>query len=247
MRRFGTGDWDSDMKNNVDRREFLVGMAVLAGGVAVADVLPEGLARADKPQSLTELTAIVAVTARRNGELKAEDYARALLDRAHQLEDLNAFRTLDREMVREAARAADQARTSGVAVGSLHGLPIPVKDSVNSKTLPTSYGTRAFRDLRPREEAGVLKVLWAQGAILMGKTNLHELSLGWTSNNGIFGPVRNPYDPTRVPGGSSGGSGAAIAARIAPLAAKVRNWAARSIALPLRPLPRRRAQADNQP
>jgi indoleacetamide hydrolase len=64
----------------------------------------------------------------------------------------------------------------------------------------------------------VLKPLFAQGAILMGKTNLHELSLGWTSNNAIFGPVRNPYDPSRVPGGSSGGSGAAVAARIAPLA-----------------------------
>jgi hypothetical protein len=140
VRRFGTGDWDSDMKNNIDRREFLVGMAALAGGVAVADVLPEGLARADKPQSFTELTAIAAVTAMRK-ELKAEDYARALLDRAHQLEDLNAFRTLDREMVLEAPRAADQARTSGVAVGSLHGLPIPAKDSVNSKTLSTSYGS----------------------------------------------------------------------------------------------------------
>jgi mandelamide amidase len=93
-----------------------------------------------------------------------------------------------------------------------------VKDSINSKALPTSNGTRALRDFRPRDDAGVLKALLAKGAILMGKTNLHELSLGWTSNNGIFGSVHNPYDPTRVPGGSSGGSGVAVAARMAPLA-----------------------------
>jgi indoleacetamide hydrolase len=109
-----------------------------------------------------------------------------------------------------------EPRASGSALGILHGLPIPVKDSVNTKDLPTSNGTRALRDFKPRDDAAVLKPFFAQGAILMGKTNLHELSYGFTSNNAIFGPVRNPYDQKRVPGGSSGGSGAAVAARIAP-------------------------------
>jgi len=93
-----------------------------------------------------------------------------------------------------------------------------VKDSVNTKALPTSNGTRALRNFRPKDDAAVLKPLLANGGILMGKTSIHELSYGWTSNNGVFGPVRNPYDPARVPGGSSGGSGAAVAARMAPLA-----------------------------
>src|SRR5207248_813634 len=150
-----------------------------------------------------------------NGDLKAEDYARALLDRARHLESLNAFRTLDEEMVLEAARDADKVRACGDAIGLLHGLPIPVKDSIDSKALPTSNGTAALRDFRPAADAGVLKSLFAQGGILMGKTNLHELSYGWTSSNAIFGPVRNPYDPTRVPGGSSGGSGAADSGRAA--------------------------------
>src|SRR5439155_6700170 len=167
---------------------------------------------------LPDLSAVAAVAAMRKGEIKAEDYAQALLDRAQSLERLNAFRTLDREKVLEAARAADKARASGAALGALHGLPIPVKDSVNTKSLPTSNGTHALRDFQPQADATVLKPLFAQGAILMGKTNLHELSFGWTSNNGVFGPVRNPYDLNRVPGGSSGGSGAAVAARIAPLA-----------------------------
>jgi Asp-tRNA(Asn)/Glu-tRNA(Gln) amidotransferase A subunit family amidase len=206
------------MATNVERREFLIKSSALATGAAVPTAFPYRSAHAEAQKSLTDLTAVAAVTAMRTDEIKAEDYARALLDRAQALQALNAFRTLDREMVLEAARAADHARASGAALGVLHGLPIPVKDSVNTKALPTSNGTRALRDFRPKDNAAVLKALFAQGAILMGKSNIHELSYGWTSNNGVFGPVRNPYDTNRVPGGSSGGSAAAVAARIAPLA-----------------------------
>jgi indoleacetamide hydrolase len=183
----------------------------------VASMLPASPVRT-ADSSLVELSATAAVTAMRNGNIKAEDYARALLDRAQQLASLSAFRILDRETVLEAARNADRQRLSGSQLGVLHGLPIPVKDSVNTKALPTSNGTRALANFKPKDDAAVLKPLFAQGAILMGKTNLDELSYWWTSNNAVFGPVRNPYDPTRVPGGSSGGSGAAVAARMAPLA-----------------------------
>src|SRR4029077_2118579 len=170
------------------------------------------------PNSMTELTAMAAVEAMRNGDMKAEDYSRALLDRARAVANLNAFRTLDREMVLQAAQSMDKARAAGRPLGMLHGLPIPVKDSVNTKDLPTSNGTRALRDFKAKDDAAVLKPLLSQGAIVMGKTNLHELSLGWTSNNATFGAVRNPYDPQRVPGGSSGGSAGTGSARIAPLA-----------------------------
>ena len=176
--------------------------------------------RAEPPaeSTLIDLSALAAVTAMRNGELKAEHYARALLDQAGRMAHLNAFRVLDPVRVLEDARAADRLRHSGANVGALHGLPIPVKDSIDSKALPTSNGTRTLRDFVPRQDAEVLTRLFAAGAILMGKTNLHELSYGWTSNNEAFGAVRNPYDIARTPGGSSGGSGAAVAARIAPLA-----------------------------
>src|SRR5260370_27412867 len=220
----GQGHWASEAAKNPRTR-----------GMAAADTLSNRPNRADKQQGLMVLTAVAAVTAMGNGDLKAEDYARALLDRAQHLESLNAFRTLDKEMLLEAARAADKVRASGDALGTLHGLPIPVKDSINSKALPTSNGTRALRDFRPRDDAGVLKPLLAQGGILMGKTNLHELSYGWTSNNGIFGPVHNPYDPTRVPGGSSGGSGGAGCPRMGPPAA-----AAAPAGCPPRPPPTRR-------
>ena len=126
------------------------------GGVAAADTLSSRPNRAGKQQGLTDLTAVAAVTAMRNGDLKAQDYAGALPERAQHLESLNAFRTLDKEMVLEAARAADQVRACGDAIGTLHRLPIPVKDGVNSKALPTSIGTRALGHFRPRDDAGVL-------------------------------------------------------------------------------------------
>ena len=164
------------------------------------------------------LTAVQAVAAMRTGELACEDYARALLDRTAALARLNAFRTIDRERVLGEAREADRRRVAGEALGRLHGLPIPVKDSVNTRELPTTNGTRALADFRPADDAAVLKILLTEGAMVMGKTSIHELSRGWTSNNGAFGAVLNPYDPGRIPGGSSGGSAAAVAARMAPLA-----------------------------
>jgi indoleacetamide hydrolase len=167
---------------------------------------------------LLNLSATAAVDLMRRGDITAEAYATALLEQARQSAHLNAFRTLHPDKVLEAARAADRKRASGQPLGRLHGLPIPVKDSVNTHDYPTSNGTRALRDFIPKQDAAVLAPLLAEGAIVMGKTNLHELSLGWSSDNETFGTVRNPCDQSRIPGGSSGGSAAAVAARMAPLA-----------------------------
>lgn len=167
--------------------------------------------------NLLDLTAVEAVAAMHRGELRAEAYAGALLARAKQCESLNAFISLQPELVLEAARNADRQRASGAALGPLHGLPMPIKDSVNTKDLPTTGGAPALRNFRPRADAPVVETLCRAGALVMGKTNIHELSFGWTSNNLAYGAVHNPYDPLRVPGGSTGGTAAAVAARIAPL------------------------------
>jgi mandelamide amidase len=153
----------------------------------------------------------------RRRDLSAEEYAAALLERCEQGRSLNAFIALEPERVLEAASAADRLLASGVEPGLLHGLPIPVKDSVNTKEYPTTGGTRALRDFYPAEDAELVERLTGAGAIVMGKTGLHELSFGWTSNNRTFGAVRNPYAADRIPGGSSGGTAAAVAARMAPL------------------------------
>lgn len=202
----------------LNRREFLLRSSVLLATSASASTLPLSSAHSARASALTDLSASAAVGAIRAGELKAEDYAAALLDRVARFPKINAFLTIRPNEVMEAARQADKNRAAGRPLGSLHGLPLPVKDSVNTKGLPTSNGTRALRDVVPRQDAKILKSLFAQGAILMGKTNLHELSWGWTSNNLSFGAVLNPYDLTRTPGGSSGGSAAAVAAHLAPLA-----------------------------
>jgi mandelamide amidase len=192
--------------SQISRRDFFARTGAAAIGVAFQGV-----------QDLTELTAAEAVRALHRGDFTAEQYATALLDRCEKAKALNAFITLDPERVLEAARAADRKRASGATLGSLHGVPIPIKDSVNTKDLPTTGGTKALRKFRPREDAPLVKRLLDAGGIVMGKTNIHELSFGWSSNNLEFGAVRNPYDPTRIPGGSSGGTAAAIAARMAPL------------------------------
>ena len=167
--------------------------------------------------ALPGLSAVQAVSLMRSGELSAERYAGALLARCAQARALNAFISLEPARVLEAARAADRRRASGAALGALHGLPVPVKDSVNTRDYPTTGGTPALRAFRPQSDAPIVAALLGAGAIVLGKTNLHELSYGWTSNNLAFGAVRNPYDTTRIAGGSSGGTAAAIAAGLAPL------------------------------
>jgi len=164
-----------------------------------------------------ELSAVEAVAKMRRGELKAEDYAGALLARAEVARRLNAFISISPGEVMEAARAADRRRAAGGELGALHGLPIPIKDSVNTSDYPTTSGTAALRNFRPKEDAPLVRALREAGGIVLGKTNLQEMSLGYTCNNMAFGAVRNPYDPTRIPVGSSGGTAVAVAARMAPL------------------------------
>jgi Asp-tRNA(Asn)/Glu-tRNA(Gln) amidotransferase A subunit family amidase len=196
--------------------------SVVRGAAAAVGLLSfRGLALAAASESetarLAELSAAEAVAQMSRGELSAERYAEALLARCRAARSLNAFITLEPDRVLEDARARDRERRAGAKLGPLFGLPIPVKDSVNTREYPTTGGTPALRAFRPKEDAPVVAALRAAGAIVLGKTNLHELSYGWTSNNLAFGAVRNPYDPTRIPGGSSGGTAAAIAARLAPL------------------------------
>jgi indoleacetamide hydrolase len=202
----------------LSRREFVaLATASIATGAARCTNQKAMTERKGSTSDLVGLSAINAVARLRKGEVTAERYAAALLERCQQGKALNAFITLLQERVLQAARAADRLRSSGGKLGPLHGLPIPVKDSVNTKDMPTSGGTPALRKFEPKEDAPIVRALLAAGAIVLGKTNLHELSFGWTSNNLAFGAVHNPYDVQRIPGGSSGGTAVAVAARMAPL------------------------------
>jgi len=118
--------------------------------------------------------------------------------------------------VRAAARAADARRAGGAPLGPLHGVPLALKDNLDTADAPTTGGTPGLKGHRPARNAPLVQSLLDAGAIAFGKANLHELAYGITNNNAGFGAARNPYDPSRIPGGSSGGVGAAVGARIVP-------------------------------
>jgi mandelamide amidase len=197
---------------DISRRDFVAGATA-----AVAVSAAGASAGASAGAALTDLGAVEAIARMSRGELSVERYAQALLARCASAKALNAFITLDPARVMADARERDRQRRDGVPPGPLFGLPIPIKDCVNTRDYPTTAGTPALRHFRPKQDAPLVESLRAAGAIVLGKTNLHELSFGWTSNNLAFGAVHNPYDRARIPGGSSGGTAAAIAAHLAPL------------------------------
>ena len=195
----------------------------LPSGVSLSTAIPAPRA-ASQPATasasnceLARLTAAEAVHALGTGEITAESYAQTLLRQCEAGAALNAFISLRTDLVLEAARECDLRRQSGTRLGRLHGLPVSVKDSVNTRQLPTTAGVAALRNFQPKEDAPLVRILRDSGAIVLGKTNMHELSWGYTSNNVAYGAVRNPYDPTRIAGGSSGGSAASVAFRMTPL------------------------------
>ncbi|SEA94118.1 indoleacetamide hydrolase [Paraburkholderia sartisoli] len=164
------------------------------------------------------LTATEAVAAIQQGRLAATDYVATLLARAAALSTLNALTVLNMEGALEAAKRIDALSTAEKARLPLAGLPVVVKDNINTVGLQTSAATPALENFIPSSSAPSVQRLVDAGAIVLGKANMHELAFGITSTNlaSHAGPVRNPYDPSLIPGGSSGGTAAAIAARIVP-------------------------------
>jgi aspartyl-tRNA(Asn)/glutamyl-tRNA(Gln) amidotransferase subunit A len=142
----------------------------------------------------------------------SEELTRECLARIeHRNPTLNAFITVFAEQAIEDARAADRDIASGRYRGPLHGIPVSLKDLIDVAGAPTTAGSRVRAQHVAARDAEVTGRLRAAGAIVIGKTNLHEFAFGTTSEDSAFGPVRHPLDPGRSPGGSSGGSGAAVA------------------------------------
>jgi len=125
---------------------------------------------------------------------------------------LNAFLTVMADAALQRARRLDAELAGGIHRGPLHGIPVAVKDVFSTRGVRTTCGSLLFAEYVPDRDAAVVERLEAAGAVIVGKTGLHELAYGITSNNPHFGAIRNPWNPEHVPGGSSGGSGAAVAA-----------------------------------
>jgi aspartyl-tRNA(Asn)/glutamyl-tRNA(Gln) amidotransferase subunit A len=153
------------------------------------------------------------------GTLTAEDVARAFLDRIGRLDGrVKAFLRLDPEATLTRARSIDLKRRRGEPLGPLAGVPVALKDNLCTPGEPTTCGSRILLNYRPPYEATVIRKLREADAVFIGKTNMDEFAMGSSTENSAFGPSRNPWDLERTPGGSSGGSAAAVAAAFAPLA-----------------------------
>ena len=131
---------------------------------------------------------------------------------------LNAFLTVTGDEAMAAARAAEQAVVEGGSLGSLHGIPISVKDLEATAGVRTTFGSLIFQDHVPDSDSGTVERVRASGAIMLGKTNTPEFGMRGTTENRLGDACRNPWDTARTPGGSSGGATAALAAGLCPLA-----------------------------
>src|ERR1051325_10153129 len=152
------------------------------------------------------------------GRATSKTLVQAYLDRIeafdHRGPRLNALITLNPNALRE-AEALDRERSAKGPRGPLHGIPVIVKDNYSTSDMETTAGTIALLGFVPASDAFQVRKLREAGAVILGKSNLHELASGITTVGSAFGQTLNPYDPSRNPGGSSGGTGAAVAASFA--------------------------------
>lgn len=164
-------------------------------------------------KSAADLGALIA-----SGEVSAVEVAQAHLDRMAAVEPkINAFLHINAETTLEQARAVDARRAAGEELGPLAGVPIAHKDVFSTADMPTTAGSKILQGWNPPYDATVTRRLREAGLVILGKTNLDEFAMGSSTENSAYGPTHNPWDLSRIPGGSSGGSSAAVAAYEAPL------------------------------
>jgi aspartyl-tRNA(Asn)/glutamyl-tRNA(Gln) amidotransferase subunit A len=168
---------------------------------------------------LTRMTAAATAAAIAAGEVSAEEIAQAHLDRIHAVDEkVKAFLYVDADGALAAARAVDARRAAGEQLGPLAGVPLALKDVLTQQGVPTTCGSKILEGWRPPYDATVTRRLKEAGVVILGKTNMDEFAMGSSTENSAYFPTRNPWDLERIPGGSSGGSSAAVAAFEAPLA-----------------------------
>ncbi len=192
----------------ITRRNFIRNSSLATVGLAVSQYAFAGFAVDYTYLSIVELSELI-----RRKRVSPVEITNACLKRIHVLNPkLNAFITVTaKEALKEAKKAETEIR-NGKWKGPLHGIPIALKDNIDTAGIRTTAGSAVYKDRIPTEDAQVVKQLKKAGAIIIGKTNLHEFALGTTSHVSYYGTVRNPWNTEYIPGGSSGGSAVAVAA-----------------------------------
>lgn len=217
--RYQKGDQSmSEKEKGMNRRTFMKTSLTVGAGLALtasmSDLVwgksPPGGDLADL--SLSQLSRMI-----RNGEISSKQLVEIYLDRIQKFDGpngVNAYITVASDGAIKEAEELDMLAKQKKFKGPLHGLPIAIKDNLDTKDLRTTGGSKILSSWKPPTDAHVVQRLKQAGAIILGKTNMHEFAFGITTNNPHYGPTRNPYDFSRIPGGSSGGSGAATAAAL---------------------------------
>lgn len=155
----------------------------------------------------------------KQGDVSPVDVLDASLQRIEATDSqLNAFCVVDEEGAKEAAKEAERAVENGDDLGLLHGVPVGIKDLINVEGMRTTYGSKLYEDFIPERDSVPVRRIRDEGGIILGKTNVPEFGYQGITDNAIFGKTHNPWDTSKTPGGSSGGSGAALAAGMVPLA-----------------------------
>lgn len=177
---------------------------------------PGATGSAGSPTGLGASDLAAAIAA---GATTAEAATQACLDRIRDVDrEIHAFLHVDEEGALEQARAADRLVQSGASPGPLAGVPVAVKDVFAQRGIPTTCGSRTLEGWRPPYDATVVRRLVDAGCVVVGKTNMDEFAMGSSTEHSAFGPTRNPWSVDRTPGGSGGGSAAAVAGHMVPLA-----------------------------
>ena len=201
----------------IDRRTFIktsmaagAGLALMASmGNLVSGAMPGGDV-ADL--SLYQLSKMI-----QKGDISSKELVELYLERIKKFggsNGLNAYITVAADEALKQAEELDMLAKQKQFKGPLHGLPIAIKDNLDTRDIRTTGGSKILASWKPPQDAHVITRLKEAGAIILGKTNMHEFAFGITTNNPHYGPTRNPYDFSRIPGGSSGGSGAATASAL---------------------------------
>ena len=205
-------------EREIDRRTFMKTTLAVGAGLALSSSIGNlALGKPITDRDLADLSLYQLSKMIRKGEISSKKLVELYLERIQKFggpNNINAYISVAGDAALRQAEELDMLAKQKNFKGPLHGLPIAVKDNLDTKDIKTTGGSKILATWRPPRDAYVVKKLKEAGAIILGKTNMHEFAFGITTNNPHYGPTRNPYDFSRIPGGSSGGSGAATAAAL---------------------------------